>query len=70
MTTWRGDLADDAIELARDVAVARMRRRGWPWRQIARFLRSPESTLRSRFEAMPPDVRQFYEVTPLDEIGL
>jgi hypothetical protein len=62
--------SDDIVELARDIAVLKMRRRNVSWRRIGRFFNTPVTTLRDRLERIPPDVREYYLRTPLDTLGL
>lgn len=63
-------LTSEAVALARDIVVVRLRRRGASWRAISEFLNTPAMTLKCRYDRMEPDVREYYERTPLDMFGI
>lgn len=62
--------AADSIDLARSIAIVRMRRHGVSWRAIGVFLGTPEATIRRHYDQIPPATRADYIRTPLDILGL
>lgn len=55
----------DAIEMARDVTIVKLRARKIPYRAIGRYLGLSASTVCCRYSKIPAEAREYYRKQPL-----